>query len=438
MARYRNVSTSFWEDNKIVDDFTPEDKYIYLYCMTNPHTNLCGCYEISLKQIAYETGYNTDSVERLLKRLDMTHEVIRYSAPTKELLIINWDKYNWSRSEKLDKPLLAEISAIKCGDFRRFLAEKYNRRETVTAPYDYRVERRIPSSSYPESDTGTVPPGGAKPLPERQVRHKRGQYGWVRLTDEEMDRLTRDLGPDELARCITYVDEAAQTTGNKNKWKDWNLVIRKCSKGRWGLERTSASAGGTRKSASQGAAEDLRELHELSARGDVVTKKEMTEIFSVMLLAWPNAEMFKGGVAKLGPTIELWAACLSDVDFWTAQQAVIRLCRVCKFPPSIAEFKEQADTVNQDVQSRINLAWNEIKWSRVLDKSPEEWYQGLPPGSDIKAVVDALGGPKGLVSEDGKRWNYYEFRDMYEKLIRKEVPGAVAQLTSGKKKELSP
>ena len=87
------------------------------------------------------------------------------------------------------------------------------------------------------------------------------------LTDEEMDRLTRDLGPDELARCITYVDEAAQTTGNKNKWKDWNLVIRKCSKGRWGLERTPAPAGGTRKSASQGAAEDLRELHELFGEG---------------------------------------------------------------------------------------------------------------------------------------------------------------------------
>lgn len=169
-----------------------------------------------------------------------------------------------------------------------------------------------------------------------------------------------------------------------------------------------------------------------------MTKKEMTEIFSVMLLAWPNAEMFKGGVAKLGPTIELWAACLSDVDFWTAQQAVIRLCRSCKFPPSIAEFKEQADAVSQDVQSRINLAWNDIKWSRLLDKSPEEWYQSLPPGCDIRAVVDALGGPKGLVSEDGKRWNYYEFRDMYEKLIREGKPGAVAQLAPGKKKELSP
>ena len=109
-----------------------------------------------------------------------------------------------------------------------------------------------------------------------------------------------------------------------------------------------------------------------------MTKKEMTEIFSVMLLAWPNAEMFKGGVAKLGPTIELWAACLSDVDFWLGQQAVIRLCRECKFPPSIAEFKEKADNVQQEIRSRIDLEWNDIKFSRLLDKSPQEWYQRLP------------------------------------------------------------
>ena len=70
MASYRNISMDFWTDSKVVDDFTPEDRYIYLYCMTNPHTNLFGCYEVSIKQIANETGYNNDSVERLLKRLD--------------------------------------------------------------------------------------------------------------------------------------------------------------------------------------------------------------------------------------------------------------------------------------------------------------------------------------------------------------------------------
>ena len=81
-----------------------------------------------------------------------------------------------------------------------------------------------------------------------------------------MERLANDLGADELSRCITYVDEAAQTTGNKNKWKDWNLVIRKCSKGLWGLERVTATPG-QRPSASQGAAQDLKELHELFGEG---------------------------------------------------------------------------------------------------------------------------------------------------------------------------
>lgn len=169
-----------------------------------------------------------------------------------------------------------------------------------------------------------------------------------------------------------------------------------------------------------------------------MTKKEMTELFSVMLLAWPNAEMFKGGVAKLGPTIELWAACLTDVDFWLGQQAVIRLCRECKFPPSIAEFKEKSDAVEREIKSHIDMEWNHIKFSSLLDKSPAEWYQRLPAGSDVKAVIDALGGVEKFATGGDGSWNYYEFRDMYEKLIRKEVPGAVARLTSGKKKELSP
>ena len=136
MANYRNISMAFWTDTKVVDDFTPEDKYIYLYCMTNPHTNLCGCYEVSVKQIAQETGYNEDTVMRLLRRLDGEHNVIRYSTATKELLILNWFRYNWSTSERLDKPLLEGIRAVKCDRFREYLAGRYNERETVATPYE--------------------------------------------------------------------------------------------------------------------------------------------------------------------------------------------------------------------------------------------------------------------------------------------------------------
>jgi uncharacterized protein YdaU (DUF1376 family) len=78
---------------------------------------------------------------------------------------------------------------------------------------------------------------GSASKKEKEPRHKHGQYGWVLLTATQYDKLLADLGEAELERCIAYVDESAQATDNKNKWKDWNLVIRKCSRDGWGKNR---------------------------------------------------------------------------------------------------------------------------------------------------------------------------------------------------------
>ena len=258
MAKGRLISTSFWDDSKVVDDFTPEDKYIYLYCMTNPHTNLCGCYEVSVKQIASETGYNEDTVKRLLMRLDREHNVIRYSSTTKEMLMLNWFRYNWSTSEKLNKPLLAEIRAIKDDGFREYLAGRYDERDTVTVPYEYYEDVPPQDTPAPAAAPESQPRRRRAAPPEQKVRHKRGEYGWVKLTDEEFERLRHELGDVELQRCIAYIDESAQATGNKNKWKDWNLVIRKCSRDGWGLSRRQAP-----RSSTEGAMGDLQEIHRM-------------------------------------------------------------------------------------------------------------------------------------------------------------------------------
>ena len=77
-------------------------------------------------------------------------------------------------------------------------------------------------------------PAPTKPPKPKVVRHEYGKYGWVKLSDEEHSRLLNDLGRSELERCITYIDESAQTSGNKNKWRDWNLVIRRCHREGWG------------------------------------------------------------------------------------------------------------------------------------------------------------------------------------------------------------
>lgn len=87
------------------------------------------------------------------------------------------------------------------------------------------------SIGLPTAPTAPIVPGTEGP-----VRHRHGANGWVLLTDEQYKKLLHDLGPAELERCITYVDESAQITKNKNGWKDWNLVVRRCHREQWGAK----------------------------------------------------------------------------------------------------------------------------------------------------------------------------------------------------------
>ena len=157
MASYRSVYTTFWTDTKVSDDFTPEDKYFMLYCLTNNYTNLCGCYEISIKQMAIDTGYNEETIKKLLKRFNSIHKIIFYNEGNKELLIKNWYKYNWTKSNKLDKPLLNEIQKIKTIEFKKIVADEYNKRDTVSIPYTYPMDTSVLYCTVSDTVTESVP-----------------------------------------------------------------------------------------------------------------------------------------------------------------------------------------------------------------------------------------------------------------------------------------
>lgn len=60
-----------------------------------------------------------------------------------------------------------------------------------------------------------------------------GEFGWVRLSDQDYSDLEREMGEEQLQRCITYIDESAQSTGNRNHWLDWRTVLRRCYQKRW-------------------------------------------------------------------------------------------------------------------------------------------------------------------------------------------------------------
>ncbi|MDU3801565.1 hypothetical protein [Paraclostridium bifermentans] len=92
MAVFRQVHIDFWQDGFVLD-LTPEEKYFYLYLMTNSKTTQCGVYELPRRIIETETGYNRETVEKLLDRFEGYKKIV-YDKYSNEIFINNWVKYN--------------------------------------------------------------------------------------------------------------------------------------------------------------------------------------------------------------------------------------------------------------------------------------------------------------------------------------------------------
>mgnify|MGYP000990330201 CR=1 FL=1 len=111
MAVFRQVHTTFWQDPEMIE-YEPEEKYFYLYLMTNPHTTQCGIYEISLKLMSIELGYPMDTVSILLKKF-IDRGKILYSKDTNEVFLLNWLKYNSIKSPKVMSCVEKELKNVK-------------------------------------------------------------------------------------------------------------------------------------------------------------------------------------------------------------------------------------------------------------------------------------------------------------------------------------
>ena len=140
-----------------------------------------------------------------------------------------------------------------------------------------------------------------------------------------------------------------------------------------------------------------------------MNKEEMTQVFKVMLLAWPSADMFRGGMQKLEPTIKLWTSCLADIDFWTAQQATYQLCKSSKFPPTIAEFRTESEAFERNLKIKADEAYLQLKGGAGM-MGPEKYYERLP-GGPMKSAIDALGGIDAVY--DDKCWHMKEIKEAY-------------------------
>ncbi|ACO84602.1 DnaD domain protein [Clostridium botulinum] len=138
MAKYRQLYTEFWKDGFVVE-LEPEEKYFYLYLLTNANTSQCGIYELPKKIIENETGYNRETVDNLIKKFEEYKKII-YSEETKEIIILNWFKYNEPNNINAIKCVNKELKKIKNRNFVKELYFQYSKSGLEVDKLFYEIE----------------------------------------------------------------------------------------------------------------------------------------------------------------------------------------------------------------------------------------------------------------------------------------------------------
>lgn len=196
MAKYRNVHVSFWTDRKVSEDFAPEDRFMFLYLLTNPRTNMCGCYEIGYKAIAYDTGYTVGKVKQVIANL-IQHKVITYNDQTGEVLIVNWYRYNWTVSDKIKRLIASELENIKTKQYQQYLKDKLYPINRVSESEGYPIKNTFSlyvSDSVSDSVMDSVSDSGEadKPkYPYKEICERLNEFAGTAFRDKSKD--TRKL-----------------------------------------------------------------------------------------------------------------------------------------------------------------------------------------------------------------------------------------------------
>jgi len=125
MTKARFFQTSFWTDSYI-ENLNKNEKLLFIYFITNPSTNLCGAYEVSIKRMSFDTGLEEKVILDILSKFEKD---IRIKYEKGWVLIKNYQK-NQSTHPNTQKGIEREMSELP---------------EIVKKPYEVFMRLKTPS-----------------------------------------------------------------------------------------------------------------------------------------------------------------------------------------------------------------------------------------------------------------------------------------------------
>ena len=127
---FRVIQQSLWTDEKVIDEYSCEDKYFWLYLLTNPQVNQLGIYKLPIKLAAFQLGYSKEQVIVLLDRFQNYLKQIKYNKETQEIAIGNYLAYSVVKGGKpVYDCAVKDLAKVKDLTLVDFVLSKLNHKE---------------------------------------------------------------------------------------------------------------------------------------------------------------------------------------------------------------------------------------------------------------------------------------------------------------------
>jgi hypothetical protein len=208
MAKQRYVQDSFWTD-PYIERLTPDEKLVFLHLLTNPQCNVAGVYELRAKRLAYETGYDTEVVETILKRFQKDKKIIRFK---EWIVIVNHIKHQNLgdlTAEGINRVIKQTPEEIQDLFIEKSLINTKGKEYTVMV-----LDNQIPLTSPLQAPTA-----GAYSEVKLSIiklnNNKLGEFENVSLSDEELGKLYDRFTEQKTKECIEELSSYMASKGKR-------------------------------------------------------------------------------------------------------------------------------------------------------------------------------------------------------------------------------
>lgn len=121
MAKTADVLKAIWADPWFVT-LPPDGKLIFLWAITNEHSNLAGLYVVAEETIRHETKF---SAQRLTKAFELVRPTMGYRPESGTVVVPSRPKYARTKNEPIAKSIIAAIRECVHEDVQSYYINKY-------------------------------------------------------------------------------------------------------------------------------------------------------------------------------------------------------------------------------------------------------------------------------------------------------------------------